>query len=397
MINKQQVAIVSSNAGNVNRILGTYLDANIFTTFNQFEEYIAQNPLDVSDVIISGQELPYSTKNIETLINLVNLSYVFIDNKVYYLVTEQGIKDKVDLILEKNNITKVESLLVESFYEETLIDVLKGKVYAQRQTVTEIKTYRIKLSEFNEQAKKLALEANADALFETEEEILSEVSDAQPNLILASSRENSIISVFIHSDSSRIASLWAILKAQYFAVTSKVVLLENDIEFHTMHDTLAKSGIKYDYFDIEDLYKDSYKFIEDLRASKRNIVLVGSIRRLIYDYETIYNILYHNLEYDYDYIIKTGTLLTANPVVKSDIVMESEVPTILRSAENLIYSDKFKYIGLQTNRVLSSALNVLEFRNLLKRLVKANEIDAEVLRLSGITLREGVEIGGLFM
>jgi hypothetical protein len=126
-------------------------------------------------------------------------------------------------------------------------------------------------------------------------------------------------------------------------------------------------------------------------------VLVGSIRRLIYDYETIYNILYHNLEYDYDYIIKTGTLLTANPVVKSDIVMESEVPTILRSAENLIYSDKFKYIGLQTNRVLSSALNVLEFRNLLKRLVKANEIDAEVLRLSGITLREGVEIGGLFM
>ena len=77
--------------------------------------------------------------------------------------------------------------------------------------------------------------------------------------------------------------------------------------------------------------------------------------------------------------------------------MESEVPTILRSAENLIYSDKFKYIGLQTNRVLSSALNVLEFRNLLKRLVKANEIDAEVLRLSGITLREGVEIGGLFM
>ena len=113
MINKQQVAIVSSNAGNANRILGTYLDANIFTTYNQFEEYIAQNPLDVSDVIISGQELPYSTKNIETLINLVNLSYVFIDNKVYYLVTERGIKDKVDLILEKNNITKVESLLVE--------------------------------------------------------------------------------------------------------------------------------------------------------------------------------------------------------------------------------------------------------------------------------------------
>ena len=397
MINKQQVAIVSSNAGNINRILGTYLEANIFTTFNQFEEYIGQNPLDVSDVIISGQELPYSTKNIETLINLINLSYVFIENKIYYLVTEQVIKDKVDLILEKNDITKIESLLVDSFFEETLIEVLKGKVYSQRQTITEIKTYRIRLSEFNEQAKKIELETTGNSKFETEEEILSEVEDVQPNLLLASSRENSIIPVFIHSDSNRIASIWAIIKAQYFAVTSKVILLENDIEYHTMQDTLSKSGVQYDYFDIEDLYKDSYKFIEDIRGSKRNIVLVGSVRRHTYDYETIYNVLYYNLEYDFDYIIKTGTLLTANPIVKSDIVMEAEVPTILRSAENLVYSDKFKYIGLQTNRIITSSLNVMEFRNLLIRLVKSNEVDAEVLRLSGITLKEGVELGGLFM
>ena len=397
MINKQQVAIVSSNAGNINRILGTYLEANIFTTFNQFEEYIGQNPLDVSDVIVSGQELPYSTKNIETLINLINLSYIFIENKIYYLVTEQAIKDKVDLILEKNYITKIESLLVDSFFEETLVEVLKGKVYSQRQTITEIKTYRIRLSEFNEQAKKIELETTGNSKFETEEEILSEVEDVQPNLLLASSRENSIIPVFIHSDSNRIASIWAIIKAQYFAVTSRVILLENDIEYHTMQDTLSKSGVQYDYFDIEDLYKDSYKFIEDIRVSKRNIVLVGSVRRHTYDYETIYNVLYYNLEYDFDYIIKTGTLLTANPIVKSDIVMEAEVPTILRSAENLVYSDKFKYIGLQTNRIITSSLNVMEFRDLLIRLVKSNEIDAEVLRLSGITLKEGVELGGLFM
>ena len=39
----------------------------------------------------------------------------------------------------------------------------------------------------------------------------------------------------------------------------------------------------------------------------------------------------------------------------------------------------------------------MEFRNLLIRLVKSNEVDAEVLRLSGITLKEGVELGGLFM
>lgn len=401
MINKQKVIIVASNIDDSIKSNAPYLDIYIFKTFNNFNEYIETTPIDVQDIIISGTDLPFTNTSVDKMLNLINSPFVFLSGKIYYIVDDEAVKNKFDEFVEKANVTQIECILRKHIYTKDIVEVLTGDALSVKETVTKISTYRVRAEDYV-RTQKDKEGFDYDDSYETDEDLLAPVEDEPIPEDLRPSTRHKALRQYICSDSLRERVTWALLKAQYLALSGKVLFIEKDNEYHTLMDmvTKLKEDIEFDYFDIRDLYKDCATFIRNIRNAKHNLIIVGSTTKLDYDYDVIYNLLVANLQEYLDYVIYETNLDAIPYGMKVDVVFPTTVPEILKGANNMSKIkdwDDIIFIGMDITKFGAVNLGNTEFKGLLEDVFQINNIQAKTVSIRGLKLIREVGIGGISM
>jgi hypothetical protein len=393
------IFIVSSNVDDTIRNSSIHSDIKVFKTFKYLEDYIEINPVDVDTIIINSKDLMFTNTSMNRIVNILNSTFVTLSGYLYYLVDDEEIKNKVDFLCIKNNYNNIKCLYLSTLHAKDISDIITGESLQSKETITEIKTYRIRASDYIRQQKdKEGL--NYSEIYETDEDELSNIKDESIPEDLRVSIKKRIERVTISGDYIKERTSWVLLKAQYLSTIGKVLLLEKDINYHILYDYMSKLEIDYEFFDISLLFRDCYDVISQIKSSKSKIILIGSKNRIQYNYDIILNILYSNLKEDLDYYIyetKLNEIPYGNVV---DLVIPTNVPDILSSINNMSSILSFKdinFIGININKLGLINLSELEFTSILKESLQENEINSKVVETNGLILRKEIGLSGIFM
>lgn len=398
MISKERVFIVSSNVDDSIKRVSIQSDVRIFHTFAELEKYVDVTPIDVSTIIVNGRDLPFTNSSMNRLLGIVNSTFVSISNCLYYLTDDADIKVKVDTLVKRNSYMKIKCLLMPSLHAQDVADALSGEAIHTRETVTEIRTYRIRAADYvRSQRDKEGIDFSA--AYQSDEDELAGIQDEEVPEDVRASDEVSIQRHVVCSDSIRERCSWVVLKSQYLAMSGKVLVLERDTEYHTLLDMYTKIDVDIDYFDIKELIRDITDTISRIKESKKKIIVVGAVNKIKYSYDVVLGILVANLSQSIDHYIYEASMAEMPYGEKVDLVMPTTVPEVIKAVnhmKSLSSFDDIMFVGLDITNFGIVSISESEFKALLVALLQERILRTCVVKIHGLNIKE-VGVGGIFM
>lgn len=398
-LNKDRVYIVSSNVDDSIRTVSIYTDISIFKTFKAFEDYINTNPIDAGMIIVNSKDLPFTSTSLTRMIGVINSSFVSLSGYLYYLVDDLEIQEKCIELCKKHDYTKLKCIYSETLYAKDVADILTGESLSSKETVTEIKTYRIRASEYiRSQKDKEGIPYDDQYL--TDEDQLSGIQDVELPEDLRATDAIKVVRCDVCGDNLRELCSWVILKAQYLALKGKVLVVEKDYKYHTLYDMISKLNIEYAFFDIVDMYKDLLSVLDAIKESNVKIIFIGTKYRINYDYNTLLDLLVYNLDTNIDYYIYQNSLSQIPYGCKVDVVTPITVPEILKCVNSMSTISSYEdihFVGLDITNLGHITLSEFEYRNLIEQLLEYNNLNCSVARIHGLLLKTEVGLGGILM
>lgn len=399
MITKEKVFVISSNVDDSIRSTSIYSDVTIFKTFTEFEHYVDITPIEVSMIIVNSKDLPFTNSSMTRLINIVSSTFVSLLGPLYYMVDDEEVKRKVDELCKKNGYTDIKCIYSRTLHAKDVADILSGESLSSKETVTEIKTYRVRASDYiRSQRDKESL--TFDQEYQSDEDQLSGIPNENMPEDLRATDIRKAVRHTVCCDTVRERCAWVTLKAQYLALDGKVLILERDIEYHTLYDMLSKLEIDFEFFDVLNIFRDCSDVINQIKASKSRLIFVGSKNRVQYSYEVLMSILVSNLEEDIDHYIYETELKQIPYGSKVDVVMPTSVPEIFKCVNSMSSISSYNdilFIGLDITNLGIVSITESEFKILLKEIFQENKINSVVIKLRGLLLRKELGLGGVFM
>lgn len=399
MINKDRVFIISSNVDDSIRGASIYSEVTIFKTFNEFEEYIDKNPVDVYQIIVNSKDLRFTNNSMNRLINVITSTFVNLEGFLYYLVDDEETQDKVTTLCKRNGLNKIKCVYRPTLHARDVADVLSGEALQSKETVTLIHTYRMRASDYEKYKRdKEGLDYSDD--YESDEDELSGIPDEEEPEDLRVTDPIKAVRHNVCSNNIIERCSWVLLKAQYLSLSGKTLIVERDKEYHTLFDMISKIGIDYQFFDIVDFFKDCSDFLSQIRSSTSSLIFIGSKSRVEYNYDIIMNILVSNLEEDIDHYVYEFELNQIPYGETVDIILPTTVPEILKSVNlmtNISDYENIYFIGLDITNLGIVSISDKELNSLLSELLQENNIKSIAVKINGLILRKEIGLGGVFM
>lgn len=399
MITKEKVFVVSSNVDDSIRNTSVYSDVTIFKTFREFEQYVDVTPIDVSMIIVNSKDLQFTNSSMTRLVNIINSTFVTLSGPLYYMVDDEDVKRKVDELCKRNSYINIKCVYSPTLYAKDVADILSGESLSSVETVTEIRTYRIRASDYiRSQRDKENL--TYEDKYQNDEDELAGIPDEKIPEDLRATDYRKATRHTVCCDTVRERCAWVVLKAQYLSLEGKVLILERDIEYHTLYDMLSKIEIDIDFFDVTSIFRDCSGVINQIKSSKSKLIFIGSKNRVEYSYEVLMSILVSNLEEHIDYYIYETELNQIPYGSKVDVIMPTSVPEILKCVNSMSSISSYNdilFIGLDITNFGIVTISESEFKILLKEIFQENNIKSVVIKLKGLLLRKELGLGGVFM
>lgn len=399
MIAKDRVFVISSNVDDSIKSTSIYADVTIFKTFTEFENYVNITPIDAAMIIVNSKDLQFTNNSMNRLINILNSTFVALSGNLYYMVDDQDVKSRVENLCKKNDYDKLKCVYSPTLHAKDVADILSGESLSSKETVTEIRTYRVRAADYvRTQKDKEGI--SYDEAYQSDEDQLSGIADEPVPDDLRSSDSTKAIKHVVCCNSLRERSAWVALKAQYLCMNGKTLVVERDKEYHTLYDIFSKINIDFEFFDIVDLFRDCSDVVAQIKASKSKLILIGSKNRVDYNYDILMSVLVSNLEDNLDYYIYESDLNQIPYGTKVDVIVPTTVPEILRSVNEMSSISTFKdifFIGLDITNLGIVSISESEFRLLLQGIFQENNINSIVVKIRGLLLRKEIGLGGVFM
>ena len=399
MISKDRVFIVSSNVDDSIRSASIYSDVMVFKTFTEFEAYVDVTPIDASMIIVNSKDLQFTNNSMSRMVNILNSTFVSLSGFLYYMVDDQEIKERVIALCKKNGYTKIKCIYSQTLHAKDVADVLSGESLSSKETVTEIRNYRIRAADYvrSQKDKEGLYYENA---YQSDEDLLSGIPDEEMPEDLRATDSTKVVKHVVCGNNIRERCAWVLLKAQYLSLTGKVLILERDTEYHTLFDMISKIDVDYEFFDVVSIFRDCSDVISQIKVSKSKLIFVGTKSRIEYNYDILMNILVSNLEENLDFYIYE-TVLSQIPYGTSvDVVIPTTVPEIFRSVNMMSSISEFNdihFVGLDITNLGIVSISEAEFRALLCEIFQYNNLKCSVAKIHGLLLRKEIGLGGIFV
>lgn len=388
MIARSKMFLISEDVDESIKSLTSSYDITIFKTFTEFEKYANTTPVVIESLIVSAKDLPFNNSNMTRLINILNSPFMRVTGTVTYLV---GYDVKLETV---NTFIEIKELKNWVVYQGNLSvkfigDIITGAARTSSEGQNEIITYRIRASEYIKQQNQLQYESN-DNQYYTDEDLLSDIPDVDEPEDISPAEDIDTVVNYVVGINTLDRALMTFFLAQYLSLREKTIIVERDVEYHTLTEIVTKSGIDCEFISVDEFLDDIGYAIQKIRSSLKRLIVVGCKNRRNYDYNFLMDIIQSTTEGNVLHVIRECTMEEIPYGQTYTIVVSNTVPEILKCCSLIneeIESEKVTFVGMQTRNLGAICLTSQEMKSIIEVVLNLNSIAAQVVKVNGIGLK----------
>lgn len=388
MISKDKLFIVASNLDDSIKAQTVVFDVTLFKTFVDLEKYINSTPCVVNTIVISETDLEFNNVNMSRLITMLSSPFLKLENKFVYLISEQTNKDDVDGFIETNEIDRWK-VYQGDLSPRFITAIVTGEGRDTEIPEIEVHTYRMRAKDYVEYKQREQYEDNQRTYY-TDEDLLSGIPDVEVPEDVVPSLDFKHKTYYIVGEQSLERTIFSFVLAQYLSLETKTLILESDVEYHTLSDVVTKSGVKCKLVKVEDLYRDCKSTINKIRETTARLIVVVATERVKFDYDFLFNLIISNTVGFVTNFVKECDF-NDTPYGRSyTIVCRNTIPDILKCVSSLRYDVNplnTVFVGMQINDIGSVNVTSAEMQAVINSLLGKDDLTAQVVKAKGVKLK----------
>lgn len=388
MLAKDKLYIVSSIVDDTIKTQATVYDLTIFRRFVDLEKYVELTPIIIDTLLITCEELPCTSTNMLRLSNMVSSPFVQITSNVIYLIDGQYDVKTVSSYFERSAIEKF-GVYQGELNLKFVMDIITGKARRAVEEQAFKVTYRIKRSEYIKSQQLLGYDT-IDEHYSADEERLQGIPDEEEPIQVPPSVDELGNIMYLVGEDSYERTLFSFLIAQYFSITDKTLIVEKDVQYHTLTELVTKSRIDCELITVDEVYDNITSACKRIISTKKKLVVIAARNRVNYDYEFLFETLYSSLGENVPYFVKECDFRETPYGMSYTVVIPNTIPDILRCCNKLIFDvdvSKCLFIGLQLNNLSEVCVTTSELCSIISQVISKTSVNGEVLKADGILLK----------
>lgn len=383
-------------------IVSGFLDASVqeyqpdatfkmFKNLEQLDDYLQTGALRATIMYVTADVITSANVSLSRLVDITTHNTFFKADAIQYLAEpgEENTKALRYLIAENNldNWQIVECTLNRAY----VTNYINGTIDTDADSVHKKAIYRRPRAEYIKQS--MRTNPTLEETYKSDEQALMNIPDVEipQNEIRYSEGESKIVTIVGCHHNERTA--FALLTAQYYALSAKTLLVESDNDYHLLTEYVTKSNLTdvVDYYmvTVSDLYKDLEGTLAKIRESKANLIIVGCVRRQPYSYNFVTTLLMHLLDDYVDYFVLEKNVSEISVSEKFTLVVRDTVIGCLEATEELptICVPNCHFVGVNLQDIPDIHVqNGTIMSTLLSDLLSTNDIVCPVVTVTSLRL-----------
>lgn len=307
------------------------VDFKMFRTLDDLALYLEKNPIRAELLFFTNDVVAGANSSFAYLKDIINLNdYIKVDRVIY--ITEDNAPEisSFNYLVDEFDLQNWE--LITGHVQRSFIqDVINGTQRSDNFDVHRKVVVRRPRADYVKE--KLKTHESLQEEYVDDDHDLQDIPDEIPPEPIIEDRPSILKKFYVSGKDCAERKAFVVLAAQYLSKTQRTILLESDVEYHTITEYITKAGIDCDLITITDLYEDVSKTLERIRNSQSKLVVVGCIDRIHYSYRFMLNLLYYNLIEDFDNIITECNINEAPADIPITVVIPSTITDLLETGE----------------------------------------------------------------
>lgn len=387
---KSKVHIVANVDSSIKTATSVY-DVTLFHKFIDWTQSVEYNPTIIHLLVLTEEVVPFTAATMDALFRSIESSFFTVHDKIIYCIKDEAKAAKVtDYMIAKGRQGKVQVVRNSGDFQG-ILSILNGTGRSANENELHTITYRVRADEYAKAQTEKKYQSDDSDHFMMDDEELPEDTDftyTEPDIPEA----YDMLRVLPLAGELKIRSYFGVVLAQYLSLYSKTLIIETDLEYHTITNAMTKITIPYTYVDYEEIVVNARAALNKIKSSKNNLILIGCSKRnpsLTYDFVGMLCI--SQLQGFVENIITGCELSALSPGTNSLVIIENTLPDILRAVAQLpsgIQCANYSYVIVSTDLDGALACPADMVKDVLK-LTLEEDVDIECYELRGLALYEG--------
>lgn len=306
----------------------------IFKTIQDLSDYIERTPIRASVMYLTKDTMPdaFIRTNLTYLLDMLDNPFLRVDNIKYITEKDSPEISTFNYIIESKELSNwevVKGSMTREYINAYINGILQGDDFQPKRKVV----YRMPRDAYYQEMREEKLSLKEP--FETDEEYLKNIPDVEmPVEIMPETATPCDIKHIVGIDSKERTAL-AFLCAQYLSLSGKTVILERDVEYHTLGTMVSRSGVEPLIILIPDLIQEPERWIDVIKHTDKSLICILTKKRVKYSYSFLVNVMYNNLIEDIRFFVREGSFQDTPANLKTTVSVPSNIIGILQTCEQL--------------------------------------------------------------
>ena len=378
------------------------VDFKLFKTIGDLDAYLEQNPIRAEIVFFTQDTVAGSTGSaFNYMKDICTQNAYLVCNRVIYITSKDASElNTLNYLIQEfelDNWEIIQGNISRTFIQEVVNGTFREDVFKENRKAV------IRSPRADYVKEQLKRHQSLEQEYIADEEYLANIPDEPIPEIPIEDRSTILDKVYIAGIACKERTAFTLLAAQYLSRTDKVIILESDPEYHLVTEFVTKANIDCYFTTVTDIYNDINEASNNIRNANNNLVVIGAIDRIGFDYRYLHTLLYYNLMYDFDYIITEMEIEELPHAVPVSIVIPSTITDTLATGELIDKSllPYVRFVGVDLRDLPETHVNSgLVLGKILDDILTEQGIQCPVITLSSLRLGEtaydlGNVIGGI--
>ena len=375
------------------------VDFRIFRSIDELKDEVEHTPIRAQLLFFTTEVVGGSNTAFSILHGLLDGNeFLQVDKVIYICSPSDATLNSYKYLIEDKGLTNWEYLegeLTRAFVQEVINGTYRDEMTSAKRKVV------VRVPRADHVKKQLKNHTTLSEDFASDDIDLAGIeSEDLPEIVIDDSPAT-LHYIYIAGKPIRERSAFALLAAQYVSKSHRTLIIESDPEYHTITEFVTKSKIDATCLEITEGYNNLSHYIDVIRETTTNLVVLTCIDRIPFDYRFLHTMLYYNLEKDFDYIVVESPVEDVPENTQLVVVLPSTITGLLSGCSTI---DKGRipycnFVGVDLNDlpethvssgvVMSTILSdILTTSNIVCPVVTINS-----LKLNGAAYDLGIVLG----
>jgi hypothetical protein len=345
------IVIVSTKVDNTVKEFQRDVNFLMFRSIEDLDHYVETTPIRAEVLYFTKDVLPRVNVYLEYLESMLKRTFFKVDRIVYITEKSSSEVTSVKFLIQSKGYSNWE-IIEGTLTRDYVSSIINGKGRKDISAAKRKAVYRMPREAYVAGQLKNIRELQG-AEYEDDDAYLGGIPDESIPVQSLPERDQVCQLMHVAGLDCEERTLMVFLFAQYLSLSSKVLILERDFDYHRMTEYVMKSGLDVSLYEVDAILTDPYAVIKRIRDDTSNFICVISTERVEYDYSFVFNLLYNNLYSVLDYAVREDDFDEVPDMINYTAIVPADIVNILKSCEqiNMTTVGYGKFVGVCLQKV----------------------------------------------